>query len=319
MKNWLRAVQQQLSQQIINDKLPHAILFSGVKGAGHEEIAQWLIKVLLCQQPIHENSSEALLSLQSCNKCKTCKLFASNSYPDHLTVVNEKNTIGVDLIRQLSQFFQRTAHIGHAKSALVNNADTMTVSAANALLKTLEEPTTDSFIILTTDRSDMLLPTIISRCQKIEIRPPVGDKLLAEFNHQGDDAFINLSHLNELTDSDAEIAFAEFRDMVQYYLCENQHRNKVLATLVNNDDGFRWLEKVLVDLMRKHWGWQISTNQNQYIISINREQIWQVYNLVQAANIKLKTLVQVNRQFITEKLLAEISLVVQKTTKKIEG
>jgi len=323
MKTWLLGVQQQLSRQIRDSKLPHALLFSGVSGAGHEVLAHWLVNVLLCQNLTRklsqdsnqESRNDNLFILQPCGVCKTCKLFASNSYPDHLTIVSDKQTIGVDLIRKLSQFFEQTAHIGKAKTALVNHADTMTVSAANALLKTLEEPTSESFIILTTDSSDMLLPTIISRCQRIEIRPPVGEKLLAEYRHQNNDIFANLSHHNELTDEDVDIAFTEFRDKVEYYLCAHQYRTEILSTLVECRDGFRWLEKIIVNLMRKQWGWQTIESENEHPNVISKQQIWQVYNLVQTANIKLKTLVQVNRQFISEKLLVDIGVIVR----KIEG
>jgi DNA polymerase-3 subunit delta' len=341
MKTWLLALQQQLSRQIRENKLPHALLFSGVDGAGQEEIAHWLINVLLCQDltqnilpEIEENLSKVSqvsqvsevsevskvseettnvqpFIFQPCGYCKTCKLFANGSYPDHLTIVNDKNTIGVDAIRKLSQFFEKTAHIGIAKTALVNHADTMTVSAANALLKTLEEPTSQSFIILTTHSSDVLLPTISSRCQKFEIRPLVGKKLLAEYKQQGNDAFVNLSHLSELTDEATAVAFNVFRDKVKGYLCAHQNRAEILTVLVERHNGFRWLEKVLVNLMRNQWGWPTAEYENQQESVINKQHLWQVYSLAQAANIKLKTLVQVNRQFLSEKLLADISLVVE--------
>lgn len=315
MKTWLLGVQQQLSRQIHDKKLPHALLISGVDGAGQEEIANWLVNILLClnlkQVFNQEKPAPNPFIIQACGHCKTCKLFANDSYPDHMTIVNEKNTIGVDAIRKLSQFFEKTAHIGQAKTALVNHADTMTVSAANALLKTLEEPTSESFIILTTGSSDTLLPTIISRCQKIEIRPPVGEKLLAAYNKQSEDVFVNLSHLSELTEDSTAIAFTGFRDKVEQYLCVCQHRTDILSTLVECSDGYRWLEKILVDLMRKQWGWQTIQRQNEQSLVLNKQQLWQGYNLVQVANVKLKTLVQVNRQFLSEKLLADISVVIK--------
>lgn len=326
MKTWLRVLQQQLSRQICNNKLPHALLFSGVNGAGHEEIGHWLVSVLLCQdlQRSVENESSAdninrAFILEACSECKSCKLFANKSYPDHLTIVNDKNTIGVDLIRKMSQFFQQTAHLGQAKTALVHHADIMTVSAANALLKTLEEPTPDSFIVLTTERGDMLLPTIISRCQNIEIRPPVGDKLLAEVSREGGDAFVNLSHMNELSDELVAVAFKEFRDRVECYLCSHQYRTEILHTLVECEDGFRWLEKIIVNLMRQQSGWQTIASENEQVTVINKQQLWQVYNLVQAANMKLKTFVQVNRQLLSEQLLVDISVAAQESEIKREG
>ena len=322
MKSWLLETQRQLSRQILDKKLPHALLFSGVSGAGHNDIADWLVNVLLCQQPTDNQEENNRVSqkeqsiLQPCGQCKTCKLFASKSYPDHLSIVSEKSNLGVDLIRKLSQFFEKTAHIGALKTAQVNHADTMTIGAANALLKTLEEPTSNSFIILTTDNSDLLLPTIISRCQTIEIRPPVGEKLLSEYNQHGDDAFINLSHINELTDQACAVAFKSFRVMVEQYLMLSQHRTEILAILVENQNGFRWLEKVLTDLMRNQWGWQTAQQQETQVEDISKQQLWQVYNLVQKANLQLKTLVQVNRQFLSEKLLADIRCVTVKKREK---
>lgn len=335
MKTWLLAMQQQLSRQVRDNKLPHALLFSGVDGAGQKEIAQWLINVLLCQrlkehvdktlnkasvlEEINADSAQLVDAvLQPCGICKTCKLFANNSYPDHLTIVSDKKNIGVELIRDLSHFFEKTAHIGDMKTALVNQADTMTVSAANALLKTLEEPTENSFIILTTDSSDLLLPTIISRCHEFEIRPPVGKELLAEFNQQGDDAFVNLSHLSELSDAETAVAFAAFRDMVNKYLFAHQHRADILAILVEHQAGYRWLEKIIVDMMRHQSGWPTVASNNEPTDSINKHQLWDIYNLVQVANGKLKTIVQVNKQFLSEQLLADIKVVLQNNEQTVE-
>ena len=329
MQPWLHASQQQISQQIRNNKLPHALVLSGVQGAGYEELSLWLINVLLCQQ-CHVNSNQAEAHhrdqrhvlepvLAPCGHCKTCKLFTGGNYPDHLTLSTDKATIGVDEVRNLSHFFEKTAHIGHAKTALVTQADRMTISAANALLKTLEEPTSNSFIILTTDRADTLLPTIISRCQQIEIRPPVGKALMAAFSSKNaqqhshnvshstkkSEIFANLSHYNELSDEAAAHAFEAFRDNIEKYLCHRQNRTEVLKILVDDKNAMRWFERIIVDLMRKEWCWSLDDSNNQQTMP-NKEQLWLIYCLVQKANMKLKTLVQVNRQFLSEKLLVDI-------------
>ena len=335
MKTWLVTIQQQLSRQFRDNKLPHALLFSGVEGAGQEEIAQWLIKVLLCQsiklnaeskidkankvdQQNSGKSKQTPFILEPCGHCKTCKLYANNSYPDHLTIVSDKKNIGVELIRDLSHFFEKTAHIGFMKTALVNQADTMTISAANALLKTLEEPTANSFIILTTHNSDLLLPTIISRCHEFEIRPPVGKDLLAEYGQQGNDPFVNLSHLTEISDQETAIAFVVFRDKVTHYLTSHQYRADILTILVEHQYGYRWLEKVIVNLMRFQHGWPTIESENKHLAVINKQQLWDIYNLVQQANGKLKTVVQVNKQFLSEKLLADITAVVQNNAQTVE-
>lgn len=335
MKTWLVTIQQQLSRLLRDKKLPHALLFSGVEGAGQEEIAHWLINVLLCQnvkrssgnnldntneivQESLANSTQTPFIFEPCGQCKTCKLYTKNSYPDHLTIVSDKKNIGVELIRDLSHFFEKTAHIGFMKTALINLADTMTISAANALLKTLEEPTANSFIVLTSHNSDLLLPTIISRCHEFEVRPPVGKALLAAYGQQGDDPFINLSHLNELADQETAVAFVVFRDKVKQYLFSHQYRADILTTLIGHSYGYRWLEKVIVNLMRDQYGWSIAESGNKQVVDINAQQLWDIYNLIQVANGNLKTVVQVNKQFLSEKLLADITAVVLNNAQTVE-
>ncbi|WP_085297153.1 DNA polymerase III subunit [Cognaticolwellia mytili] len=317
MQAWLKTTQQQLSRQVQSNKLPHALLFSGVKGAGHEELALWLTQILLCQHYYVDD----LNILHACKQCKACKLSASNSYPDHITLSTDKATIGVDEVRKLSQFFEKTAHIGTAKTAWVKQADTMTVSAANALLKTLEEPTVNSFIILTTNSAETLLPTIISRCQQFKIRPPMGENLFAAFstddgqqaslqdNQKKSDLFANLSHYSELSDASVANDFQTFRNNIKQYLCYHAHRAELLKALVDNSNAMRWFEKVIVDLTREQWRWSM-TKSSGVEINLDAEQLWQIYRLIQTANMKLKTLVQVNRQFLSEKLLVDISRIV---------
>lgn len=338
MQKWLEDNQQQISRQIRHNKLPHALLLSGVKGSGYEELASWLINVLLCQQCHREptqkktdNLEHTNSILKPCGQCKRCKLFVSGNYPDHLTLSTDKTTIGVDEVRNLSRFFEKTAHIGKVKTALVIQADRMTSAAANALLKTLEEPTSNSYIILTTDRAETFLPTIISRCQQVEIRPPVGEKLIAAFaakdsqqqnqslqdhnNKQKMDTFINLSHNSELLDSDIAEAFELFRKHIKQYLYYQQGRKDLLKVLIDDDNAMRWLERSIVDLMREQWSWQpceIHEEDNSKGM-LNKEQLWQIYHLIKKANIKLKTLVQVNRQFLSEKLLVDITSIINMT------
>ncbi len=314
MQTWLQGIQQQLSRQITENKLPHGLLISGIHGAGYEDISLWLVNVLLCQN-IHNDDQGVL---QACGQCKTCHLYTSNNYPDHITLSSDKATIGVDEVRTLSQFFEKTAHIGQAKTALVKRADTLTISAANALLKTLEEPTENSFIILVTDSPETLLPTIISRCQQFEIRPPVGEQLFSVLannpnssSNSTHDVFVNLSHYNELSDAKVADAFDAFHENMMHYLCYHQRRAEVIKVLVDDNNGMRWLEKIIVDLMRSHWGWQESAQTTK--VALNDDKLWQIYRLVQTMNTKLKTLIQVNRQFTCEKLLVDISTIVNKT------
>jgi DNA polymerase-3 subunit delta' len=297
MHSWLNQHQHLLSQQIVNVKLPHAILINGVPGAGKSQLSHWLIQVLSCESPVNNQSI-----LTPCLSCKPCLLQQSKTYPDHLLIDSDGKSIGVDQVRQASLFFEKTAQLGHCKTTLINAAHTMTVSAANALLKTLEEPNDNNFIVLQTSELETLLPTIISRCFVLDIRPPVGEGLLAELQQSGQDPFVNLSQLSELSNATINDSYQIFTESFIDFLQGNLARHsEVLSQLNDNTESLRWLEKVMVSLMRQQYKWVQGENQ------LNEEMIWSIYQVIIAATKQLKTLIQVNKQFTFEKLLVDIS------------
>jgi DNA polymerase-3 subunit delta' len=297
MHSWLHQQQLLLSKQIIQIKLPHAILINGVEGAGKSELAQWLIQVLSCAQP--KNAQKILLPCQS---CKSCLLYKSKTYPDHLLIESDGKSIGVDQVRQASRFFEKTAQLGHCKTTLITAAHTMTVSAANALLKTLEEPNANNFIVLLTSERDTLLPTIISRCFVIDIRPPVGESLLVELKLLGQDPFVNLSQLKELSDESANESYQAFeRYFVEFLQNQQVNSGDVLNLLTTNTDSLRWLEKVMVKLMRQQYQWLAGNT------LLNEQMLWAIYQLILSATKQIKLFMQANKQFIFEKLLVDIT------------
>lgn len=307
MKPWLAQYQRHLSAQIRRNTLPHALLFSGVDGAGQEELAIWLIQVVLC---CAKNVNNEII--EPCQQCKHCQLFAHQNYPDHKTIAPEKQNLGVDSIRAVSQFFEKTAHIGDAKTALILQAETMTVSAANALLKTLEEPTQNSFIILTTKQRDILLPTIISRCQKIDIRPPSGEALLNSYGTKVHDRFVNLNHLPELSDHNLADEYMSFCKNTYQYLCYYRNRNELLAQLNSHQHAMKWLDKCIVDVIRGQWSWDVKmTTTEDFPSQLTKETLWQIYNVVQVAHKNLHTIVQINKAMLYEKLLADIAFIIR--------
>jgi len=300
MHSWLDQQQLLLSKQITQIKLPHAILINGVESAGKSELSQWLIKVLSCNKP--ENVQSVLMP---CKSCKSCLLHRSNTYPDHLLIESGGKSIGVDQVRQASRFFEKTAQIGNCKTALITAAHNMTVSAANALLKTLEEPNPDNYIVLLTSELETLLPTIISRCFIIDIRPPVGEKLLAELKQSGSDPFVNLSQLKELSDPSINEKYQNFEHFFCAFLQKKPiNLSEVLSLLNDNSDSVRWLEKVMVKLMRQQYNWLEGDN------LLDEKVIWAIYQLVLSAIKQLKLLMQANKQFIFEKLLVDITVVI---------
>lgn len=136
-----------------NNKLHHGLLFIGSRGTGKTALIRHLAHNFLCA----ENAA--------CGQCQSCLLYMAGNHPDLILTQFEK-TIGVDVIREGINRLSQTSHLGSDKVMIVENAHKMTVAASNALLKTLEEPTKNTYILMTSTSSQELLPTILSRCEK---------------------------------------------------------------------------------------------------------------------------------------------------------
>ncbi len=183
---WLEVTFKQLSARIAADKLHHALLIQGPSGLGKSNFALEFSQLLLCK---------ARQGHQVCGHCQSCLLNAANTHPD-LHVVESDKQIGVDQIREAIKKLVSSAHMSGAKVLIIYDAHTMTESSANALLKTLEEPTANTFLLLTTDKPERLLPTIKSRCEKLALPLPSLDLTLAWVKTQYDtDIDINFARL----------------------------------------------------------------------------------------------------------------------------
>ncbi len=144
-------------------KVPHAYLFAGPAGVGKHLVATALAMALNCQ----DHGDDA------CGVCRSCEKIQRQIHPDVLEVglPKKKKSIPIDSVRDLERRLIVPPHEGRAKVAIVDPADLLTVPAANALLKTLEEPRPGSFLILITSRAASLLATVRSRCQLVRFRP----------------------------------------------------------------------------------------------------------------------------------------------------
>ena len=164
MLPWLIGYQQQLNTLLTTGQLAHGLLLSGPEGIGKHQLANWLAAALLC-------TAETV----PCGQCKSCLLRQAGSHADLLIIDSSGSSIGVDAIRQLSQFMAGRAQQQRNKVVLLPGVEKLTEAAANALLKTLEEPPQDSFLILQTKASNSLAPTLLSRCQHWSLAAEYGD------------------------------------------------------------------------------------------------------------------------------------------------
>lgn len=151
---WQAPLWQQLAGR---SQHAHAYLLHGAPGIGKRALAERLRARLLCQRP---------LGLEACGECKSCYLLAAGTHPDSAVLEPEEfdKPIKVDQVRSLVNFVVQTAQLGGRKVVLVEPAESMNLNAANALLKSLEEPAGDTVILMISHQPSRLLPTIKSRC-----------------------------------------------------------------------------------------------------------------------------------------------------------
>lgn len=164
-------VKKRLKVAAAKDRAAHSYIFSGEAGTGKKYIAKLFAMALQC-----ESGSD-----EPCMECRSCRMALAGNHPDILFVTHEKpSSIGVDEIReQVVEDAGIRPYCSKKKIYLIPDASKMTVQAQNALLKTLEEPPEYCHILLIADNTDVLLPTIRSRCVEIGIHPVTDEETKA--------------------------------------------------------------------------------------------------------------------------------------------
>lgn len=163
---WQRAQWQRLQQARASGRIGHAWLLVGAPGLGKSAFAGALAHSLLCERPG--------ASGEPCLSCRSCHLIAVGTHPDLERIVPEEpgKPIKVDAIRDYCQRSSLTAQIGARKVAILEPAEAMNIAAANSLLKTLEEPSPSTILVLVTAAPHQLPPTVRSRCQRLDFALP---------------------------------------------------------------------------------------------------------------------------------------------------
>lgn len=184
---WLVPAWQRLAAALTGQRLHHGLLVAAPAGYGKRALVEAFAAAALCTQ----RGSEG----QACGVCRSCQLVAAGSHPDLARVTFElrddgkpRSELTVDQIRALSQRLAMSSQFGGLQIALIDPADRLNASAANALLKTLEEPATATIIVLVADDPARLPATIRSRCQRIAIGRPSREDAVAWLRAQGIDA-----------------------------------------------------------------------------------------------------------------------------------
>lgn len=196
---------QHLQNAIRLGKVSHAYILSGEKGSGKKLLANTFAMALQCEKK----------GVDPCQECRSCKKAMSRNHPDIIYITHEKpNSIGIEDIRtQLIEDVMIKPYCSSYKIYIIDEAEKLTLQAQNALLKTIEEPPAYAVILLLTSNMETFLPTITSRCVRLNLRPVqesmVKDYLmekmhLPDYQAQMDAAFSqgNIGKARQMAESD---------------------------------------------------------------------------------------------------------------------
>ncbi|HJR13842.1 MAG TPA: DNA polymerase III subunit delta' [Rhodanobacteraceae bacterium] len=181
---WCEPAWRLLVARASGGTLPHALLVCGPGGLGKRALVEMFVRARLCETPQDG---------RACGACRACKLLAAGTHPDRMRVKLEPNPktgvmrkeIVVDQVRELSARLAMSSQLDGWQVAVIDPAEALNTAAQNALLKTLEEPTDASLIVLVTDEPWRLSATIRSRCQRIDIAVPPTSEALAWLETRG--------------------------------------------------------------------------------------------------------------------------------------
>lgn len=319
---WLNAPYRQLVGQHSTGRGHHALLLHSLPGNGEDALIYALSRWLMCQQRQGE---------KSCGECHSCRLMLAGNHPDWYVLTPEKgkSSIGVELVRQLIDKLYSHAQQGGAKVVWLPHAEVLTDAAANALLKTLEEPPEKTYFLLDCHQPASLLATLRSRCFYWYLACPDTAICLQWLNLQWRKrqipvepvAMLAALKLSEGAPLAAERLLQPERWSIRSALCsglrEALNRSDLLSLLpqLNHDDAaerLQWLSSLLLDALKWQQGaGEFVVNQDQLPLVQQLAHIAAMPVLLQLAKQlahcrhQLLSVVGVNRELLlTEQLLS---------------
>jgi len=297
-----------LRRMLRSERVPHSFLLVGAEGIGKKQLALEIAKAFVCQNP---------KNFEACDVCAPCRRAEKfdfpksdkkddfekvifSQHPDIGMVIPYKNSILVDAIRELEIEANFRPYEAKARLFLIDDAEKLNAvkdNAANALLKTLEEPPATSYIFLITSRPDALLPTIRSRCQTIRFAPvdtkEIENFLLGTKRFSSTDAELLAKLSNGSIGRALEIDLGKFRERreamtkVLESLLLREDRAVLLRTAeemndVKNRDNYDSLLEILETLIHDLWTIKLEND----VSVVNLDVLPQLKNLSQNAESK---------------------------------
>ena len=262
---WLRPDFEKLVASYQAGRGHHALLIQALPGMGDDALIYALSRYLLCQQPQGH---------KSCGHCRGCQLMQAGTHPDYYTLAPEKgkNTPGIDAVREVTEKLNEHARLGGAKVVWVTDAALLTDAAANALLKTLEEPPAETWFFLATREPERLLATLRSRCRLHYLAPPPEQYAVTWLSREvtmSQDALLAALRLSAGSPGAALALFQGDIWQARETLCQALAYSvqsgdwySLLAALTHEQAPARlhWLATLLMDALKRHHGAAQVTN-----------------------------------------------------------
>lgn len=236
-----------LNRSLANRQVAHGYLFYGPNHIGKKKLVRYFISSILCHN-YAKGESEAV----PCQKCIHCQQLAKGIHPDVIWLKREegKKNISVEQINELRNKLGMSSFLNSYKIAIISDADRMSQGAANALLKTLEEPAGRTIVILITSKISFLPETIVSRCQVLRFRQVATSKIINHLVKEEVDRHL-ASVIANLASGRPGLAMnlSEDKEMLNYY----QSRAKAFLKIKSGDISHRFKEvKYIIDSQDSH-------------------------------------------------------------------
>lgn len=311
-------VKRILQNSLRTDKVSHAYIFTGPSGTGRRQMALAFAQALYCK----------VLPDDACGECLDCRKVEHGNHPDLHWVRPDGASIKIEQIRELQKQFSYKAGTSGLKMYVLEDADKMTVQAANSLLKFLEEPNSRVVAILITDNGHALLPTIKSRAQWIPFTPMSRDRMTALLQQEGHSSVLIQPAVRLAAGPDAarELivgnGFAEIRNLVIQLTKESMSRLPTAMLTAQQKLGKSELSEHLnlfmdmlilwlKDMVQLHLGNRndlVYTDQTDWMAGLahSYDLLHWVHCLEQAIELQKRLRFHANPQLVLEKMLMQL-------------
>lgn len=315
---WLQPAWNKIDSALAQGRFPHALLLTGQAGIGKSHFAEHLAQSLLCESKV-----------KPCGQCKACQRYAARTHPDRYYLTLEplkkdpeklSKTIKIEQVRGLMEKLALSRFGDQHKVAIINPADTMTRAAANSLLKTLEEPSDNTVLLLVSSQPAKLPATIRSRCQWLRLNTGDGQAALEWLTHEigESDARVCLSLSSAAPLAAREMAVSgDLQSRKDYFeglaaiLQGRENAIVVAERWIKGDEmrGLIWMHSWLTDLVRLKMTGQATNIRNidlqedlqRLVTRLESRKIFSLMDRV-AANLNLAS-GSLNQQLMTEDIL----------------